>query len=437
MSVFKLGSSIDKNKVFLLNYFELERRLDPHPYHQERKSALKRLSSIKCEKLRKVVESKKMISTDIIRDDIYIGLENIVSGTGDYINTKDKESISSAVVFKKGQILFPKLRPYLNKVHLADFDGLCSTEFHVYTSLLLKAKFLFIYLQSDLIVAQTKHLMSGNTLPRLQTDDIKNLLVPVFSIEKQNQIIKKYELAQELKKQKEQEAENLLGTIDSYLLDELGIVLPEKDNSLNNRIFKTSFQKVTAARFDPFYFLYCIETPKSTKYNTVFLKEIALIQKGQSITSSYIKTGQYPVIAGGQTSPYSHDKYNYSGNVITVSASGAYAGFVWYHMAPIFASDCSVVKSRNENECNTEFLFNVLKLKQKELYNLQQGAGQPHVYPSDISKLCIPLPKIKKQLEINSHIMQIREKAQQLQEESKEIFEQVKTEVEEMILGIK
>lgn len=296
--------------------------------------------------------------------------------------------------------------------------------------------YLFILLQTKFVQKQIQLNYIQTTLPKLGLDRVLSLrFPPIPSKNQQQDIIDRFNNGLKSKHQKEIQAKQLLESIDEYLLNELGITLPEKDNSLQNRVFTTSLSNVSGGRFDPFYFLYCIENPKSTLHDEVILKEVAAIVKGQSITSDDIIEGDYPVIAGGQTSPYSHNQYNHFGNVITISASGAYSGYAWYHKTPIFASDCSVVKSKNESICNTEFLFNVLKLKQNELYNLQQGSGQPHVYPSDIYKIGIPLPKIDKQLEINTHVLQIREQVKQLQMEAVEELENAKKEVEAIILG--
>lgn len=218
---------INQNKIFVVNRSELEGRIDPHQFHIERVTAISKIKlNNEIVKLKKAVKNVKSTTTKVENTDIYIGLENIESDTGKYIETNEKNSISSAGIFKKGNILFPKLRPYLNKVHLADFDGICSTEFHIFegTENFLN-EFLVIYLRSNLIVNQTKHLMTGNTLPRLQTEDINNLPVPKISIEKQKDIIRIYNDKINLKQQKEAEAKALLDSIDSYLLDELGITL--------------------------------------------------------------------------------------------------------------------------------------------------------------------------------------------------------------------
>ena len=272
------------------------------------------------------------------------------------------------------------------------------------------------------------------TIPKIGLDRIENLFIPQLpKFSKQKKCLNFYNKAFKKAQIKQKKAEALLANIDNYLLEEIGIQLKKKDFSLKNRIITTSLSKVSGLRFDPFYLTNCINIPSSKKYKEIQINEIAKVKKGQSITSADINKGQYPVIAGGQTSPYLHNEYNYSGNVITISASGAYSGFVWYHSQPIFASDCSVVYSKNEKIANTEFLSNVLKAKQQQLYNLQQGSGQPHVYPSDIKKIKIPLPTLKTQILINKKITYFKNKVNQLKIEAKKILNEAKIEVEKII----
>ena len=220
------------------------------------------------------------------------------------------------------------------------------------------------------------------------------------------------------------------------MLGELDIKLPEtKLQTLQDRIFTVNISEIRDGRMDPKSVLFLGEHAKSETYENVQLKQIATIVKGDSITSDKVnKDGQYPVIAGGQTSPYNHDKYNFKGDVITVSASGAYSGYVWYHYDPIFASDCSVMYSKN-GQFLTKYLFEVLKAQQSLIYLLQQGAGQPHVYPDDLGQLWIPVVSLPKQQEIVNHITGMRMQAKQLQAEGAEILQKAKSEVERMILG--
>lgn len=166
-------------------------RIDPHQFNAERMNMIKNIyATNKWRKLKEVVHDVKSITKSFSNGDVYIGLENIESNTGEYSQTSEKESISSAAVFKTGHILFPKLRPYLNKVYRAEFDGMCSTEFHVYEARNIDADYLSSVLRSKMILAQTEHLMTGNTLPRLQTKDVENIIIPYPSIEEQREIVK-------------------------------------------------------------------------------------------------------------------------------------------------------------------------------------------------------------------------------------------------------
>ena len=98
------------------------------------------------------------------------------------------------------------------------------------------------------------------------------------------------------------------------------------------------------------------------------LYEIANLTKGTSITSDKVLAGDIPVIAGGKTLAYYHNKSNYDGNVITISASGANSGYVWYHNYPIFASDCSAIQSKVESQMSTKLLAEFLKILQPRIY---------------------------------------------------------------------
>lgn len=131
-----------------------------------------------------------------------------------------------------------------------------------------------------------------------------------------------------------------------------------------------------------------IET--KTKWPTVRLGEIADIKKGKSITSAELKQGDIKVVAGGQNYAFLHNESNCPENTITVSASGAYAGYVNFWEEPIFASDCVTVNCRDLTM--QRYVYNYLKYMQNAIYDLQKGQAQPHVYPADLKKFLVPLP---------------------------------------------
>ena len=120
------------------------------------------------------------------------------------------------------------------------------------------------------------------------------------------------------------------------------------------------------------------------------LGDVVEIAKGRNITRDSARDGSVPVVAGGLSPAYYHDTSNVSGPVITVSASGANAGYVNIYHQDIWASDCSYIGGSS-----TEFfyyLYLLLKAKQKEIFGFQKGAAQPHVYPKDLQRLPLLVP---------------------------------------------
>ena len=112
------------------------------------------------------------------------------------------------------------------------------------------------------------------------------------------------------------------------------------------------------------------------------------IQRGQLITGTTKVEGNIPVIAGGISAAYFNNIANRFGTTITISASGANAGFVNLWRSDIWASDCSTIGRSELYE--VLYIFYVLKEKEKELFDAQYGGGQPHIRPKEIGEISIP-----------------------------------------------
>lgn len=162
-------------------------------YHPERIAvinALRSNSSFELERLSDVVRfCRNTVDSSSCLEE-YLGLAGIESQSGELSGIKEDVS-GHAFSYRAGDVLYGRLRPYLNKVWLAEHSGICSTEFHVMRVLnpdKLLSEYLAAVMLSDLVVAQTKHMMTGNTHPRISNDDIKNLYIPIPDIEKQRSI---------------------------------------------------------------------------------------------------------------------------------------------------------------------------------------------------------------------------------------------------------
>src|SRR5258707_9581972 len=81
------------------------------------------------DRLKDVVALRNERSSESTVDDDYLELEDLESGTGRILSRRNTLEVESAVtIFKKGDILFGKLRPYLEKYYEAEFDGRCTGE---------------------------------------------------------------------------------------------------------------------------------------------------------------------------------------------------------------------------------------------------------------------------------------------------------------------
>lgn len=123
----------------------------------------------------------------------YLGLENVQSATGnllDFTGRCGKEIKSRSKVFRQGDILYGRLRPYLNKVYVADGlvqSGICSTEFLVLIPDINRVlpHFLRGLLSSAFVHQVVSRLQTGSALPRLHLDDLLSIEVPLPPIERQ------------------------------------------------------------------------------------------------------------------------------------------------------------------------------------------------------------------------------------------------------------
>lgn len=143
-----------------------------------------------------VVKLKYLVSLNSneeisIENSFKVALENIESGTGKFIESgsgNQFEGIGNS--FKKGDVLFNKLRPYLSKVYLSQQDGYSVGELLVLTpNDAITSEFLFYRLLSSAFIEIVNSSTYGAKMPRASWNFIGNLLIPVPSIDEQLKIV--------------------------------------------------------------------------------------------------------------------------------------------------------------------------------------------------------------------------------------------------------
>ena len=133
--------------------------------------------------------------TTITSSSWVLELEDIEKDTASILEKKkksDREINGVRHSFRKGQILYSKLRTYLNKVLIATEDGFCSTEIVPITaSKALLSEYLLIVLRSPYFLEYTASCGYGVKMPRLGTNDAKKAIIPIPPHAEQVRIVKK------------------------------------------------------------------------------------------------------------------------------------------------------------------------------------------------------------------------------------------------------
>ena len=157
---------------------------------------------------------------------------------------------------------------------------------------------------------------------------------------------------------------------------------------------------------------------KKIKWKT--LGEICEIKTGQQINKRKIfeNKGIYPVINSGKQPLGYINTWNTEDDPIGITTRGAGVGSITYQIGKYFRGNLNYsVTIKNNRQLNTRFLYHLLLEFQKSIYKLCTFDGIPALNSSEIKKLEIPLPPLKKQAKIAAVLDKFTELTEELTEE--------------------
>jgi type I restriction enzyme S subunit len=276
--------------------------------------------------------------------------------------------------FLPNDILFARITPCLENGKIAQYidfsgsPGFGSTEFLVFRAQpnISDSSYVYYLCKSDIIRKPAEKSMSGASgRQRANLKSVMDLEVPVLSLPTQRKIA------------------SILSAYDDLIENNLRRIkiLEEMAQSLYREWF-VNF------RFPGWQNIRFVDSPLGRipeGWEVTKLGELIEIKRGKNITKNTIVDGSVPVIAGGKSPAYYHNAPNTQYPVITISASGANAGYVWLHHESIWASDCSFIDVNSTPYIYYYYLH--LTQRQFEITRLQRGAAQPHVYSKDLMSL--------------------------------------------------
>ena len=139
-------------------------------------------------RIKNLVNQISIKSSEILENDFLVALENIESNTGKYIETVT-EYENNGIIFKKGNLLYNKLRPYLNKIYQAEKDGICVGDIIVIEcSAKINPTFLQYRMLSEAFCSIVMSSVYGAKMPRTGWQFISNLKIGLPAMEEQIEI---------------------------------------------------------------------------------------------------------------------------------------------------------------------------------------------------------------------------------------------------------
>ena len=324
----------------------------------------------------------------------------------------------------------------------------------------ININFLIYWLNTKVAISLLKRLASIATISYVNNPTLLRLQIPLPDINIQDEIVLMMSKAIEKQKEKQKEAQDLLDSIDVYLLGKLGIELPvEPENSIENRTFKVAFDNIFGDRLDAdsytSYYQNIFDTFEKSTCKFITLKTITKkIKTGTTPDQkldAFTTEKEIPFLRNSdiQDGEIIEDKFKYIKNdlakyltfsykneiIICIAGTIGISALNRFDRLAINQNVSSLII--DETQININFLIYWLNTKVaiSLLKRLASIATISYVNNPTLLRLQIPLPDINIQDEIANEIKQRREKAKQFQDEAKSELENAKKEVEKIILG--
>lgn len=322
----------------------------------------------------------------------------------DYINYIDTSSVTKGILYdityldgnfpsranrrvKYDDILYSSVRPNLRHYYhyKLNYENVVASTGYVLlrnkNKELYSSEFLYYFLGTDSVVTYLSNIaeLSQSTFPSFSAKDLGKIELPAFDFIDQEKIA------------------DILTTYDN--------LIENNNNRINlleqmaENLYKEWFVRFRFPGYDDME----VEEKKPRGWQvgteekkhlvpSIFkyaeLGNIGSFVRGKNITAAKMLKGDIPVISAGLQPSGFHNAANVYGASLTISASGANAGYLQYHVNDIWAADCSYY----QDDATIWFVYNTLKYLRPVISNLQCGAAQPHVYPKNINKLCVLIP---------------------------------------------
>jgi type I restriction enzyme, S subunit len=313
----------------------------------------------------------------------YVGLEDIESNSGVFLGSTTPRGVKSTTFkFTKNNILYGRLRPYLNKVLLPTFDGHCSTEiFPIETSDKMLREYLFYWLTSPRIVEQINNTWTGARMPRANMETVKTFLIPLPPITEQTRIVTILDEAFTALDQAKANLERNLQNAKELFQSELNRVFTEQGEGWVERKLGEvcGFQNGFAFQ------------SRSFKQSGTPVIRISNLQGDEVVEENLVYVNRDEI---------SDDLVRYEVNKgdLLIAMSGGTTGKIGFsNNENTYLLNQRVGLFRPTKDLSVYFLYYYLSTKIDENLKIAAGSAQPNLSTEQIKSFKIPIPPIEVQ----------------------------------------
>lgn len=464
--MYQVPEHIDRNKIFIVQRSEIEGRLDPKMALYNQKIQYSVFPKVKVKNLLLSKPQYGAGESGIVRKDKSESRYIRITDIDEYGLISDDtlgataENIEDKYVLNENDLLIARSGATVGKAYLHNLkDYICFFAGYlirfVFDSTKILPEYAFAFTQLNTFKEWVAAIQRPSGQPNINSEEYQSLEIPLPPIDKQEEIVRLVKGAYALKKQKEEESNALLESIDDYILNELGVVLPKVENDMEHRMFVVR-RKDLEGRFDPTVYKDATKLV-SSKFDNVKLSSVAKVNpnngfKGKDVSThisfipmEYVDEVFSEISAMDET---------------TIDNSSGFTKFnegdlLWAKITPCMQNGKSAIARNLTNGLgcgSTEFfvirpkdermsieylhvLLHMRTVRETAMLYFGGSAGQQRVSSAFIEDFNLPLPPKDKQQEIAEHVYSIRQKAKQLQAEGIALLESAKREVEQMIIG--
>lgn len=320
-------------------------------------------------------------------------------------------------------------------------------------------QYLCDFLNSPIGKLQSRRIANGGVQLNINFTEVKALKVLLPELDVQEQFVDQLNEARRAYKTALKNADDLLNSIDSYLLSELGIILPpEPENTISNRIF-TAQRSVVEQRIDPAFFSHKFSRITKVLLDVphILLRDVVQFSVEQwDQINGYCGEFQYLEISAINTITGDVEKIEsipvseapsrarmlIRDEDILVSTTrpsrGAIAFIRKKNEKPLIASTgFAVIRDVSDSKISKEFLFILLR-SQLCLMQFEQrssGGNYPAITQAELGRVLLPSVALPIQIKIVERVCAMKEEAKRMRKEAENELDAAKRYIEAILLG--